>query len=362
MKNIKALAPWGIRLIISFMFFLSALAKLYPKPDLGITSFEYNQIEALGISDSLSVYLSRILIGIEFAIGFLILLPFHLKRVVIPGTMLMLLIFNGELIYEMLTSGNSGNCGCFGSLIEMTPLEAMVKNFIAIGLLILFYFVSTKEELKEERTVLKGYFQTSMLFNVALAAVLFMFMFVPIKAKLKTENGNNVVYVDETDSDLQEADSINKPSDTSSLVESSNKKEENIGPKPMKSGFENVFSDINDGKKILCFFAPGCDHCREAAKSLVALNKTMKDFPKIRIIFMDEEAELIPDFFKFAGKEKGYTHTVMDIKQFWGTLGKSKDVPGVVYLWNGNVQAFYQGIDKEQFDAAALKKVLNKSK
>jgi thiol-disulfide isomerase/thioredoxin len=130
----------------------------------------------------------------------------------------------------------------------------------------------------------------------------------------------------------------------------------------VKSGFENVFSDINDGKKILCFFAPGCDHCREAAKSLVALNKTMKDFPKIRIIFMDEEAEMIPDFFKFAGKEKGYTHTVMDIKQFWGTLGKSKDVPGVVYLWNGNVQAFYQGIDKEQFDAAALKKVLNKSK
>jgi thiol-disulfide isomerase/thioredoxin len=281
--------------------------------------------------------------------------------VVIPGTMLMLLIFNGELIYEMLTSGNSGNCGCFGSLIEMTPLEAMIKNFIAIGLLILFYFVSSKEQLKEERTVLQGYFQTSMLFNVALAGVLFMFMFVPIKAKLKTENGNNVVYVDETDTDLQEVDSMNKPSDTSSLVESPNNKG-NIEPKPVKSGFENVFSDINDGKKILCFFAPGCDHCREAAKSLVALNKTMKDFPKIRIIFMDEEAELIPDFFKFAGKEKGYTHTVMDIKQFWGTLGKSKDVPGVVYLWNGNVQAFYQGIDKEQFDAAALKKVLNKSK
>ena len=275
--------------------------------------------------------------------------------------MLMLLIFNGELIYEMLTSGNSGNCGCFGSLIEMTPLEAMIKNFIAIGLLILFYFVSSKEQLKEERTVLQGYFQTSMLFNVALAGVLFMFMFVPIKAKLKTENGNNVVYVDETDTDLQEADSMNKPSDTSSLVELPNNKG-NIDPKPVKSGFENVFSDINDGKKILCFFAPGCDHCREAAKSLVALNKTMKDFPKIRIIFMDEEAELIPDFFKFAGKEKGYTHTVMDIKQFWGTLGKSKDVPGVVYLWNGNVQAFYQGIDKEQFDAAALKKVLNKSK
>lgn len=362
MKNVKALAPWGIRLIISFMFFLSALAKLYPKPDLGITSFEYNQIEALGISESLSVYLSRILIGIEFAIGFLILLPFHLKRGVIPGTMLMLLIFNGELIYEMLTSGNSGNCGCFGSLIEMTPLEAMIKNFIAIGLLILFYFVSSKEQLKEESTVLKGYFQTSMLFNVALAAVLFMFMFVPIKAKLKTENGNNVVYVDETDTDLQEADSINNPSDTSSLVESPNNNMGNIGPKPVKSGFENVFSDINDGKKILCFFAPGCDHCRETAKSLVALNKTMKDFPKIRIIFMDEEAELIPDFFKFAGKEKGYTHTVMDIKQFWGTLGKSKDVPGVVYLWNGNVQAFYQGIDNEQFDAADLKKVLNKSK
>jgi thiol-disulfide isomerase/thioredoxin len=131
-----------------------------------------------------------------------------------------------------------------------------------------------------------------------------------------------------------------------------------LGPSAKSSGFENIFPDINKDKKILCFFAPGCDHCRATAKALTAMKSTVKDFPSMRIIFMDEEPEVIPDFFKFAGAE--YPYYVMDIVSFWKKLGSGKEVPGVLYLWNGNSKKFYQGIDKEEFNAAEFKKILNK--
>jgi hypothetical protein len=88
------------------------------------------------------------------------------------------------------------------------------------------------------------------------------------------------------------------------------------------------------------------------------MKANVKNFPAMRIIFMDEEPEAIPDFFKFAGAEHPYY--VMDIITFWKKLGSGKEVPGVLYLWNGNTQKFYQGIDKEQFNASEFKKILNK--
>jgi hypothetical protein len=31
--------------------------------------------------------------------------------------------------------------------------------------------------------------------------------------------------------------------------------------------------NLDEGKKIVCLFVPGCDHCRDAAKELAILNK-----------------------------------------------------------------------------------------
>ena len=128
MNALKKYGPWTIRAIISFVFFLSAIAKLYPKPSYALTSFEVHQLEPMGIPLEIAAYLSRFLIGIEFAIAILLLLPFFLRKIIIPATVLMLVVFIVELFYEIFSSGNQGNCGCFGTLIEMTPLEALIKK------------------------------------------------------------------------------------------------------------------------------------------------------------------------------------------------------------------------------------------
>ena len=114
-----------------------------------------------------------------------------------------------------------------------------------------------------------------------------------------------------------------------------NKIVEVIKDEPLQhnSGYSDYFASIDKGRKTLCFFVPGCEHCRDAAKDLNALQKKHKDFPEVQIVFMDEEAEKIPEFFKYAGKQ--FTYKVIDVIPFWTKLGTGKDTPGVLYIHNG---------------------------
>ena len=114
---------------------------------------------------------------------------------------------------------------------------------------------------------------------------------------------------------------------------------------------------MDKGKKILCFFAPGCDHCLQAAKDLKALQKQVK-MPEIFILFMDEEPEKIPSFLSESGIKAPYQ--VLDIPKFWTTLGAGASTPGVYYLWNGNIIKSFEGIEANQFSSDALKEAILK--
>ena len=57
--------PIAIRISISFLFLLSAVAKLYPSPYFAISTFEVKQLYPLGFSADVAPFFSRILIGIE---------------------------------------------------------------------------------------------------------------------------------------------------------------------------------------------------------------------------------------------------------------------------------------------------------
>jgi hypothetical protein len=69
---------------------------------------------------------------------------------------------------------------------------------------------------------------------------------------------------------------------------------------------------------------------------------------------MNEEADLIPAFFKEAGAT--YPYKIIEIIPFWNTLGSGKDTPGVKYLWNGNEIKYYWGITDDKFVGEDLKK------
>ncbi len=360
-KNIS----WTLRIVIALLFIVSAVAKIskgwisdFPfidfSPYFAISTFEVKQLLTLGFSDAIAPYFSRILIGIEFALGFLLLNNNFLKRITIPVTIGLLVVFIIHLSYvTFLSGGNSGNCGCFGELIPMTPIEAIIKNFIAVGLLVWLYQISENDK--------KSNFW--ILTTLTLSCILGLFMLAPMKASTTSSpsDTNDIVLTDtifqvEDTTKVEEIKVIDSSKTKVEKVVSAIKKE--VGPKQAISGYSEFYADIDKGQKILCFFVPGCEHCREAAKDLNALQKKHKDFPHVQIVFMDEEAEKIPDFLKYAGKQ--FPYKVIDIIPFWTKLGSGKDTPGVVYLHNGNVIKFYDGIAEKAFNSKAIEKIIYK--
>lgn len=298
---------WVIRILISALFLVSAYAKVYHEPSayFSITTFEQKQLVPLGFDSSLAAFFSRTLIALEFTLGILIMLPFQLKRVVIPITIGILAFFSIHLGIQIYLTGNAGNCGCFGALIEMTPLEAIIKNVLAIGLLVILYFLQ-----KSNQFVKNDLWFFSPVFYLFLAL---LFIYIPIKKS----------------------------------------------PEKKISEFSDVVPSVDDGKVLLCFFAAGCDHCRSTLRSLDSLNSIyVNDFPRIEIVFMEEETEKIPDFFEYAGNT--YAYQILDIPTFYEVLTWERDTPGVFYMWNGNIITSYNGINEYAFKVDSLVKALGK--
>ncbi|WP_445716669.1 MauE/DoxX family redox-associated membrane protein [Flavobacterium sp.] len=347
-KNIS----WILRLIISALFIVSAVAKLYPSPYFAISTFEVKQLYPLGFSEGFAPYFSRILIGIEFALGIAILLKDYLKKITIPATILLLSVFVIHLSYTTFVSGNAGNCGCFGELLPMTPVEAIIKNIIAIGLLIWLFKILPAD----------GKSNFWLLKSVGLGCILVLFMLAPIRPVAEV--------IEEPISEIQ--DNLGVVVDTSALltveepktvitkdtIKKAEEKKTEDAPKKVKSGYEKYFPGIDNDKKILCYFVPGCDHCMDTAKELNEMRKKEKNFPPIYVIFMNEEPEKIPTFFEFAGTK--FPYKMIDVIPFWTELGDGRDTPGVKYLWNGNEFKYYDGINENKFNGAEFKKLIKK--
>jgi hypothetical protein len=339
------------RIVLSILFMLSAAAKLYPSPNLALAQFELKQLVPMGFSEGLAAYFSRTLIGCELALGILLLQPHFFKKLVLPMSFLILFVFSAHLTYEMLSTGNEGNCGCFGALLPMTPLQAVLKNIIAMGLV---GYAFWKTDLKEDKT------NFSLVMAITLGSILLIYLVGPMSIATGTPPPNKMVEEVEKDTTII----INDEDSTGNITpvpigDTTVKPVKPLEPKARKSGYANYFADIDKGRKILCFFAPGCDHCQEAAKQLTAMKKQIKDFPPIRILFMDEETDLIPKFFEIAGSK--YSYQVLDIITFMKTLTATKDTPGVFYYWNGNLIKEYEGISANKFNPSAFKKIVKKS-
>jgi thiol-disulfide isomerase/thioredoxin len=342
---------WTLRIIVFAIFVVSALAKMFP-----IWAFE-KQLVDLGIASWCSApYFARLLLGVELAIGIAILQPHYLKRIVIPSTILLLVVFCIHLSIEMVKHGAmNGNCGCFGQLIPMTPLEAFLKNVAAIGILIWLYKITTEREMKHRFSLLLLIWSLSSLLIFAL------FPFCPCAAE-ETPEAAAIVESSSSPETAPMAE-IDTTTEKASGAEQVEPVAVDPGPAAVTSAFSKLAifngkkANIDQGKAIVCFFAPGCDHCQETAKELAKMSK-QKDFPPIYIFFMDEEPEKIPAFIKQAGRN--FPYRILDIPTFWTTMGPEGETPGVYYLWNGNVRKTFLGINEKAFNATELKSAIAK--
>jgi len=173
--NTKKNLVWAIRIIVAAVFILSAVGKLsidnlLDKPLFALQNFERNfLVNGIGMGYDMAKILSRLLIGLEFSLAVLILLPFSLKKLVFPSLIGLLGVFSIHLLIQTI-GGESSNCGCFGELIPMTPLQALIKNLITIGLLILPLTI-LKDGLVEKKK-----FRIVVYLNLSVWILMFVFL------------------------------------------------------------------------------------------------------------------------------------------------------------------------------------------
>lgn len=79
------------------------------------------------------------MIGLEFFIGLMLIFNLYLKKFTIKLTAATLIVFTIYLLILIFKDGNNGNCGCFGNAIAMTPLQAVIKNVIMLGVCFFIY-------------------------------------------------------------------------------------------------------------------------------------------------------------------------------------------------------------------------------
>lgn len=119
-----------LRVVIGAIFLLSATAKL-----IDIDSFEMYIFGFEFLSLPTAYLAARLIIAMEYSLGLLLILNMHSKAIQYI-TFIILIIFT-LFLAVLATFGNKENCNCFGEIVEMTPVQSIVKNILLLIIVIL---------------------------------------------------------------------------------------------------------------------------------------------------------------------------------------------------------------------------------
>ncbi|MBL7887902.1 MAG: DoxX family membrane protein [Bacteroidia bacterium] len=288
-------------LLMGAVFIFSGYTKLYP-----IEPFEYTFVDLGFINWQIAPFIARLMIAAEFIIGILLILHINLKTAY-KLAIATLLIFCVYLILLMIIVGNKGNCGCFGTTIQMTPLHALIKNIGMLGAFAVLYKLHPGWEWKDKKRYL---------------------LLIPIVTSLAMPFILNPVELDYSQAYL------NKPEENFKLELDSlyNNATLNIPPKT-----------LSEGKHVIAFMSLKCPHCRIAAKKIRIMHERNPDISFYFVLNGDEE-NLKPFF------EDTHTETIPHCM----LLGKSfvylagMDMPTIYLVNNSVVEHWVNYIDLDQ--------------
>ncbi len=294
--RISVLLCWFCRIVLAGAFIASGVLKLYP-----IEFFENDLLlHHLGLESTI-VFESRWLIGSEFIIAGGILFMLW-DRLFLAVSFLMLLVYSVYLVIILLVEGNSGNCGCFGNAIVLTPLEGIFKN-ILLGLLT---FVLWKNQSSWIFPYRKAAIIILLLLGTALPFILNPVFF---PQKVNTDTGEKVM----------------------------------IPLERLYANHESPEFDLQSGKKIVAFLLLKCSHCRLTAARLEAIKRSNPELP-IYFVICGEQEEL-QSFLDEAHVEQTPYSLIHSLHLMIKVAGP--DFPAVYLLNNGVADAEFGFYDIE---------------
>lgn len=301
-------------LLCSFMgivFLYSGYTKLYP-----IEPFEYTFVD-LGIGGwRLAPFIARFMIGLEFLIGFLLIFGMYIKHFTIKLTVASLILFSVYLIFVILNTGNNGNCGCFGTAISMTPLQALIKNAI---MMVVCYFIYKYYDGLNFGKFGKWLFGVLFITAFALPHILNYVDFNYSEAYLTKKENHFKLELDS----LYNNAKIHTPPKT-----------------------------LSKGKHIIAFMSMSCPHCRIAAKKLRLMKEQNPTIP-IYLVLNGDYKKLQP-FFEDT-KANNIDYCILNGKSFVYLAGL--DMPAIFMVNNSVVENW---INYMQLDQSEIEKWLAK--
>jgi hypothetical protein len=357
---------WMIRFTIATLFVLSAVAKLFP-----IDFFEKQLVIIASKSGLLNDFTnwctaptwSRLIIIAELFLGLSLLIPYYVRKFTVPLSISILLAFILHLGYQISLFGNTGNCGCMGELLPMSPLSAIIKNVITI-LFLVYLYVSDKR-----------YSNENPVFHFLLLPTLSIWVYVFFP------NNNSYCFQNEIDKRIsQESIILNQRIDKVLDIINSSKIIKSLDTNsillPIKKSIISEFHNykefdchgkiininIDEDKTIVCVFNPDCDHCLMAAKELKSFSKN-KNGVKILFLFFNPDIEnesdmklQISNFMKNASADNPYK--IINKDSFNKLLINSLYPPRLTFLENGKIMYDYLG--EGEIDFTKLKKMCSK--
>jgi hypothetical protein len=130
MENSQKIIKAVIRIGIGLFFIVSAVLKLLSLDSFELYIYSFNIVNFVW-----SGLAARVIIACELLVGILLIAKVRYKEAWWMA-MLMLAGFSLLLVYVILFRDDS-NCHCMGDLVEMKPSLSLVKNLVAIALLLL---------------------------------------------------------------------------------------------------------------------------------------------------------------------------------------------------------------------------------
>ena len=354
--NKNTLAQIG-RILLSFLFVFGAVSKLVSMPFfdgmvaellLGKDYFD-NPVGMIWVQ-----WLTRILVAVELVLGLALLQNKWFKKIVLPATLGMLVLFTIHLFYEGFRQVNGfteGNCGCFGDVLPMTNLESIIKN--VIGMLIVIYVLLTFK--KED--VFKSWVSPTLLgvitlftlsfgiksYEAVAPSVLDELGTIPAIELMQADSiaqaaiAESETILAETEIDVTEK-IINKPSvdsvKTSKVV--SVKTPSDLTLELLYKYAPSIKSqNLASGIKMVCLFSMTCSHCQEVYRDLSAMKSSGK-LPKLFLVNYGTEYEQ-NYFFSQAGDSKDAHTRTEDFTHFKRML-EGKTYPRILVIKNGKIE------------------------
>lgn len=263
-----------LQLLLGVTFLFSAYTKAVGPGFFEITLMD----QGIAPDRDIAGYMARFFIGLEFALGVLMLFPYYVKQLM-GFTFLLLGGFTVHLIY-LWSIGVTENCGCFGEMISMTPEQSIIKNLIMLA--VAFAVFKTAEQKKIKKIIPIG-------FSATIIMSMWAFLPMPNHEDFPFENFTH------------------------------------FEPKGRV--------DLSAGENLVAVFNLDCEHCQEAATELGELERKHDNFPELYVLFFQEGATTVEGFESIT--QSSFPYDFIDVNTFFDLIGDSP--PRIYYLKDGTV-------------------------